>query len=445
MPDQQPFEPGDQPPAPADQTLLPAPPPAPYGTPPPAGYGTPPPAAIGSPPYGGYAMPPTWAPAPPPQPKDTFWNRIAAYLALIAVIAGALGAFAGFSIARNLSPLQVGRSGDSESPIQAQLPSNTSNGGTLNASAIAAKIDPAIVDINTVLGNGQAAGTGMIISSSGEVLTNNHVVTGSTSISVTIQGRSQPYTASVVGVDVSQDVAVIQIHGVSGLPHVSFARSSSIKVGDPVVAIGNALGQGGTPNATQGTVTDLNQTVTASEGGGQSETLNGMIQSDAVIYEGDSGGALVNSSAQVVGMITAGQTQGFRSSASTVGYAIPADTALAIANRIRAGEQASDLTYGQVGFMGVSVQNLDSASAAQLGLSLTAGALVISVQPGSPAENAGIARYDVITNLGGTSIDTSDTLGTAIKSHHPGDQVSLIWVNQSGTHHGTATLGGVNP
>ena len=448
MSDQKPFEPIDQPAAPADQTLLPTPPPAGYETPPPpaGAYGTPPPGAFGAPPYGGYSMPPAWAPAPPPQPRDTFWSRIAAYVALIAVIAGALGAFAGFSLARNLSPLQVGRSsGDAESPIQAQLPSGASNGGTLNVAAIATKVNPAIVDINTVLGNGQAAGTGMIISSSGEVLTNNHVVTGSTSISVTIQGRSQPYTASVVGVDVSKDVAVIQVHGVSGLPHVTFAKSSSIKVGDPVVAIGNALGQGGTPNATQGTVTDLDQTITASEGGGRSETLSGMIQSDAIIYEGDSGGALVNSSAQVVGMITAGQTQGFRSSASTVGYAIPADAALAIANRIRAGEKASDLTYGQVGFMGVSVQNLDSASAAQLGLSILSGALVISVQPGSPADNAGIARYDVITNLGGTSIDTSDTLGTAIKSHQPGDQVSVTWVDQSGTHHGTVTLGGVNP
>ena len=437
MPDQEPFEPGDQPAVPADQTPLPAPPPA--------GYATPSPGAFGAPPYGGYAMPPAWAPAPPPQPKDTFVSRIAAYVALIAVIAGALGAFAGFSIARNLSPLQAGSSsGGSGLPIQAQLPSG-SNAGSLDAAAIAAKVDPAIVDINTVLGNGQAAGTGMIISSSGEVLTNNHVVTGSTSISVTIQGRSQTYTASVVGVDVSKDVAVIQIHDVSGLPHVNFAKSSSIKVGDAVVAIGNALGQGGTPNATQGTVTALDQTVTASEGGGQSETLNGMIQSDAIIYEGDSGGALVNSSAQVVGMITAGQTQGFRSSASNVGYAIPADTAQTIANRIRAGERSSDLTYGQVGFMGVSVQNLDTASAAQLGLGISSGALVVSVQPGSPAENAGIARYDVITNLAGTSIDTSDTLGTAIKSHHAGDQVSVTWVNQSGTHHGTVTLGGVNP
>jgi S1-C subfamily serine protease len=286
----------------------------------------------------------------------------------------------------------------------------------------------------------------MIISSTGEILTNNHVVSSSTSITVTVQGRSQSYAAHVVGVDISQDVAVIQIDGsVSGLPTVTFARSSAIKVGDTVFAIGNALGAGGAPHATQGQVTALDQTITANEGGGTSETLNWMIESDAVIYQGDSGGALVNSSGQVVGMITAGQAQGFRSSASSVGYAIPSDTALSVANRIRVHEQASDLTYGQVGYLGVQVQTLDSQSAAQLGLSVTSGALVVGVQSGSPAASAGITRFSVITNIGGIAITASDTLGTAVRSHQPGERVSVTWVHQGGTHTATVTLGGVNP
>jgi len=286
----------------------------------------------------------------------------------------------------------------------------------------------------------------MIISSTGEILTNNHVVSQSTSITVTVQGRSQTYSAHVVGVDISQDVAVIQIDSnISGLPTVKFADSSSLRVGDAVVAIGNALGQGGTPNATQGAITALDQTITASEGGGQSETLNGMVQSDAVIYEGDSGGALVNTSGQVVGMITAGQAQGFRSSASDVGYAIASNTALSVVNRLRAHEQASDLTYGQVGFLGVQVQTLDSASAAQLGLNLSSGALVVAVTSGSPAQSAGITRTSVITSVGGTAVTSTDTLGTAIKSHQPGERVSVTWVNQGGTHTGTVTLAGVNP
>ena len=391
----------------------------------------------------GVIPPPTWAPPTPPPPGNTMWRRLAAFLVLIAVVAAAGGAGIGWSLARAINSNPTAQA-QPESPIQAATPGTSS--GSANTSAIAAKVNPSIVDINTTIGSSQAAGTGMIISPTGEILTNNHVVSSSTSITVTVQGRSQTYSAHVVGVDVSQDIAVIQIDSsVSGLPTVKFGKSSTVKVGDAVIAIGNALGRGGAPNATAGNVTALDQTITASEGGGQSETLNGMIQSDAVIYEGDSGGALVNSSGQVVGMITAGQAQGFRSSASDVGYAVPSDTALSIVNRIRAHETASDLTYGQVGYLGVQVQSLDAASAAQLGLNITSGALVVAVVSGGPAADAGMTRNSVITSLGGTAIDSSDALGPAIKAHKPGEQLSVTWVNASGSHTANVTLGGVNP
>ena len=389
--------------------------------------------------------PPQWMPAPPPRPAS-IWNRIAAFIVLIAVVAAAAGAGIGWGLARAVNNRPVAQATTSpEAPIQ-QVTPGTSTSPSSTTDAIAAKVSPAIVDINTVLGNGAAAGTGMLISSTGEILTNNHVVNGSTSITVTVQGRSQKYSAHVVGVDISQDIAVIQIDGsVSGLPTVKFADSSSLQVGETVVALGNALGRGGAPNVTSGQITALDQTITASSGGSSSETLNGMIQSDAVIYEGDSGGALVNTSGQVVGMITAGQAQGFRSSASDVGFAIAANTAVGVVNRIRAHEEAADLTYGQVGFLGVSVQTLDAFSAQQLGLSVSSGALVTSVQPGSGAEAAGIARNSVITKVGGASVTSSDTLGTAIRSHRPGDGVSVTWVNQGGSHTATVTLAGVNP
>jgi len=390
--------------------------------------------------------PPPWAPTPPAPRSASFWNRIAAYIVLIAVVAAAAGAGVGWSLARAVIPSPHSANATTpESPISAEAPGTASGNTGLNA--IAAKVDPAIVDINTALGNGQAAGTGMIISSTGEILTNNHVVTGSTSISVTVQGRSQTYSAHVVGVDVSQDVAVIQIdQSVSGLSTVTFANSSSLRVGDAVVAIGNALGRGGAPHVETGQITALDQTITASEGSGIAETLNGMIESDAAIYEGDSGGALVNSAGQVVGMITAGQAQGFRSSASTTGYAIASNTALSVVNRIRAHEVASDLTYGQVGYLGVAVQSMDAAAAQQLGLSVTSGALVTATpQSGTPAANAGISRYSVIVKVGGSDVTSADSLGTAVKSHQPGDSVSVTWVNSSGTHTATVTLGGVNP
>ena len=370
------------------------------------------------------------------------WNRIAAYIVLVAIVAAGAGAGIGWSLARvvtgnsNHVAQSSPQPGSSEAPItQVTPPSNSANNGSLDAAA--AKVIPAIVDINTTLGNGRAAGTGMIITSTGEILTNNHVVTGSTSITVTVQGRSQTYSAHVVGVNVAQDVAVIQIdQSVSGLPTVTFADSSSVQVGDAIDAIGNALGQGGTPRVTQGHVTALNQTITAGTGTNDSETLSGMVESDAVIYEGDSGGAFVNSSGEVIGMITAGQAQGFRSAASDVGYAVSANNAVSQANRIRGHESGSDLTYGQVGYLGVSVS-------AQADVS---GALIVGVQGGSPAAAAGITAGSVITKIGNTSVSSSDALGAAIKAHRPGDRVSVTWTTQDGGQRtASVTLGAINP
>src|SRR5436305_8722521 len=198
--------------------------------------------------------PPAWMPSPPPAPKDSVWTRIAAFVVLVAVVAAVAGAGIGWSLARAVNNRPTAQATQNETPIQAVTPSTGS--GNASADAVAAKVSPAIVDINTVLGNGQAAGTGMLISSTGEILTNNHVVNGSTSITVTVQGRSQKYSAHVVGVDISEDIAVIQIDGsVSGLPTVKFADSSSLQVGETVVALGNALGRGGAPNGTSGQTT----------------------------------------------------------------------------------------------------------------------------------------------------------------------------------------------
>jgi S1-C subfamily serine protease len=387
-------------------------------------------------------------PPPPAPPVNTIWNRIAAAVVLTAVVAAAIGVGIGWSLTRAIDNRQVAQNSaqanSPKSPTQPISP-QPGSGGSLTASAIAAKVDPAIVDINTVVGGGAAAGTGMIVTSAGEVLTNNHVVDGSTSIQVTVQGQSQAYTAHVIATDPAADVALIQIEGASGLPTVSFAQASSLHVGDTVIAIGNALGRGGAPNVTQGSVTALDQTITASTGGSNSEQLSGMIQEDAVIYEGDSGGALVNTSGQVVGMITAGEAQGFRSAGSSVGYAIASDAALSVVNQIRAGSQSTDLIYGQVGYLGVSVQTLDAATAAQLGLNLTSGALVRSALAGLPADKAGIAAGSVITSLGGSPVTSTDTLGAAVTSHKAGDRVTVTWVDSSGqTHTATVTLAGVN-
>ncbi|HUY74045.1 MAG TPA: trypsin-like peptidase domain-containing protein [Candidatus Dormibacteraeota bacterium] len=412
------------------------------------------------PPSAPYGAPGQWMPPAPAAPDNSLWHRIAAGVVLAAIIAAAAGAGVGFSLARAIdqrtttaqtsaqpqgSTTQTPQIQTPQAPI---VPANPGTGsqapGSVDVASVAAKIDPAIVDINTVIGSSQAAGTGQIISSSGEVLTNNHVVDGSSSIQVTVVSDSQTYTAHVIADDPAADIAVIQMEGASGLPTVTFASSSSLAVGQSVVALGNALGNGGTPRATSGSVTGLDQTITASEGGGKSEQLNGMVQSDATIWPGDSGGPLVNAASQVVGMITAGEAQGFRSTSSNVAYAIPSDTILTIVNEIRAGQSDPDISYGQVGYIGVSARTMDSQLAAQLGLNVSSGALVETVVPGGAAAVAGIGRLSVITKVGSSTISTIDDLGTAVRSHRPGEKVSVTWVDQSGTHSTTVTLGGVN-
>ena len=397
------------------------------------------------PPAPPYYMPP----APAPRPA---WGRwLAAGTIAATIFAGAFGVGIGLTMARYLhsssqtpvaSAPQHSEPSSSTAPISAVAPS-TNHNGTINAQAIAAKVDPALVDINTVVqtatSTGAASGTGMIITSSGEVLTNNHVVDQSISISVTIAGHAGSYKAHVIGVSPTADVALIQIEGVSGLPTVTLADSSSVKVGDPVVALGNALGQGGTPALTQGQVTAVDQTITASEGSGRSETLTGMIQSDAGISPGDSGGALVNSAGQVIGMITAGEAQGFRTTVSPIGYAVNTNSALTVVNEIRAGQASADVIIGPVGYIGVQIRDLNPQLAAQAGLSITSGALVWAVQAGSPAEQAGMTRLSVITKIGSTSVDSSASLGNALHAYKPGANVAVTWIDPGGASH-TKTL-----
>ena len=320
-------------------------------------------------------------------------------------------------------------------------PASALGGGSVQASTIAARVDPALVDINTVFqtasGSGTAAGTGIILTSTGEVLTNNHVVDGATSITVQIAGGTAAYTASVIGVDPTADVALIQVNGVSGLPTATLADSSTLQAGETVVAIGNAGGVGGTPSVSQGTIVALGQSITATDGA-NSEQLTGVIQSNATIAPGDSGGALVNAAGQVVGMITAGQSTS-RSGATQIGFAIPTDNALAVVDQIRAGQASSQVILGQVGFLGVSVTDLTPAIAAQLGLNTTSGALVVGVVSGSPADQAGMGQYFVITNVGGTPISSTTDLGSVLHAYKPGDQVQVTWTDQASTSH-SATI-----
>lgn len=316
---------------------------------------------------------------------------------------------------------------------------------SLNAGSVAGKVDPGLVDINTTLGyqNAEAAGTGMVLTPNGEVLTNNHVVEGATGISVTDIGNGKTYKATVVGYDRTEDVAVLQLANAAGLSTISTADSAKVAVGDAVVGIGNAGGTGGDPSVAPGTVTALNQSITASdESTGSSEQLQGLIQVNANIQSGDSGGALATSDGQVVGMNTAASTgyqfggrggrgggfggdggnggNGRQSQAGGTGFAIPINQALGIARQIEAKTASANVHIGSSAFLGVSVS--DSPQ----------GAIVQQLVPGAPAAQAGLQPGDTLTGVNDRTIDSATTLTTVMDGFHPGDKVTLSWTDPTG-------------
>lgn len=299
----------------------------------------------------------------------------------------------------------------------------TSSGTTLDAAAIAAKVDPAVVDITATEAGGVAAGTGMVITSSGEVLTNNHVVANALRITVQIAGTGPQHPATVLGVDPTDDVALLKIQGVSGLTAVTTGDSAQVSVGDAVLALGNALGQGGTPAAAQGVVTAVNQTITAADEIGSAETLTGLIETDASIQPGDSGGPLVDATGRVIGMDTAASVGGRFRQQSSAGYAIPIDAAMSIVRDIESGGGSPNVQTGQRAMIGVEVQ--DGAG----------GATVAGVEGGTPAAAAGLQTGDVITGLAGRSITSASSLQTAMSSYRPGDRVTVTWLDPSGASH----------
>jgi S1-C subfamily serine protease len=300
-----------------------------------------------------------------------------------------------------------------------------------------------VVDVNTsqqILGadglRPLGAGSGVLLTDDGEILTNNHVVEGASSIEVTIAGHGSE-TATVMGVDPTDDVALLRLSGVSGLSAAKIGDSSSVEVGDAVAAIGNAFGRGGTPDVTSGTVTGLHRTITANDpADGSSERLSDVIQTDAEIHPGDSGGALVNADGQVVGIITAGPT----GSGSGGGFAIPINAALGIVNQIESGHGSSAVLIGERGFLGVETRLMDAATAAQLGLNDTSDVLVSGVVPGSPADRAGMTAPAVIRSIDGRAIDSMDELGSAIHAKTPGERLRVTWIDQQGSHTATVTL-----
>jgi S1-C subfamily serine protease len=322
------------------------------------------------------------------------------------------------------------------------LPGNSNGGGDgsgtpstsapADTSGVAGKVTPGIVNVDiTLAGGGGAAGTGMIITSTGEVLTNNHVIDGETSIKVELPSSGTTYDAHVLGYDLTEDVALVQIDGGGTFHTVSIGNSSGVTVGQSVVALGNALGRNTTPAVTTGNVSALNQTITASDqSGADVETVSGLIQINAPIQPGDSGGPLVTTDGVVIGMDTAAESAGGRGSqqTSTIAYAIPINKAIQVVKQIQSGQSTSVVHVGNTrALLGVETQ--ESNGTVQ----------VVVVQGGSPAAGAGISVGSVITALDGTAVGTNNALRNAIMTHNPGSSVSVSWTDSAGNNH-TATV-----
>jgi S1-C subfamily serine protease len=383
-----------------------------------------------------------WQP-PAPEAPERRGRRGIAILVVAALVAGLIGAAIGSQLGRSPRPLAASLvptapaspgsgSGSATPGSGATTPfggsgaAPSTGSGTADSAAVAAKVTPGIVDINIKLGyqSGSAAGTGMVLTASGEVLTNNHVVEGSSSISVTVPSTGKTYNATVVGTDPSEDVAVIQLQGASDLKTIPLGDSGTVKAGDSVVAMGNAGGVGGTPSVVTGTVTAVDQTITASDSNGaNAETLNGLIEMNTPIQPGDSGGPLANANGQVIGMDTAASGGRRFNASATDAFAIPINHALSIAQQITSGKASSTVHIGLPGFIGVSIDTTQSGS----------GAVIAAVAPGTPAESAGLVAGDTITAVNSTSINSASALTSAMQGRKPGERISLSWTTQSGT------------
>jgi len=296
--------------------------------------------------------------------------------------------------------------------------------------AIAAAISPGLVDVNTTIGLQQAAaaGTGIVLTSNGYILTNNHVIDGATSLSVTDIGNAKTYPATIIGYDRSRDIAVIKAEGAANLHVDPFGNSSFAAVGESIVGVGNAGGVGGAPSHAAGSITALDQSITATDGNGtNTETLSGLIQTNAPIQPGDSGGPLVSMQGKIIGMDTAASTSFQFSTGAAQGFSIPINQALRVAHQIVTKQGSKTIHIGPTGFLGVEVSPTTGGSGSGLAL--------LGVVPGSPAAQAGMGNGATILSVNGTMMNRSSDLTSLMVRFHPGSKITVVWTDTSGAQH----------
>ena len=383
----------------------------------------------------------------------SFLNALTALALLLAI--GGFGFFLGHDVVKpGVAPSTASRTsnpyygsggygsfpngfGNGNSSPSISEPSSASDAA---AAKTAKAVDPGLVDINTNLTyqDASAAGTGMVLTSNGLVLTNNHVIDGATSISATDIATGKVYQVKVLGYDETRDVALVQLEDASGLTTVKTGNSADVTKDEKVVGIGNAGGVGGTPSYAAGTITALNQSITATddENPAGAEQLTGMIKMNADIQPGDSGGPLVNSSGKVIGMDTAGSSSGggfgFVSNepSATEAFAIPINTALAVVKAIENGTSTTSVHVGATAFLGVEVGVAPNATNGTA--PTTTGVPVDETIPNTPAGNSALAEGDYITSINGQSVTSTTDIANVLQTLRPGDAVSIDYTNLNG-------------
>jgi S1-C subfamily serine protease len=359
---------------------------------------------------------------PPVAPPARRWRWVAGPLALL--VAGGAGGVVGARLADD---------GTTAAPSTAATLAPATGGGAPapagSVRAILERVAPAVVTITTqayqrgMFFPAQGAGTGVILSAEGEILTNAHVVNGAGQIEVHIPGEDEPRHAELVGADAAADLALLRIPGASGLPTATLGKSGDLQVGDSVIAIGNALNLGDSPTVTQGIVSALDRELDLGR-----RTMSGLIQTDAAINPGNSGGPLVDAAGRVVGINTAvaGDSQ-------NIGFAIAIDKAQPVIERIRArgsatGNTGTSTPVNGGGYLGVGLG--ESAD----------GVVVTDVAPGSPAAAAGLEAGDLLLSIDGAAVTSVAGAVAAIQTHKPGDRLRLVWDRAGNRHDATARL-----
>ena len=354
-------------------------------------------------------------PLPPPPPTVKSRRKLRALALALAVVAIGFGGGILGTIAVDEWNITIGStniSGSSNAPlVTSEVGSDDPSLGTTVVAQVVNQLADSVVTINSQIsdatGEGEASGTGVVLTSDGEILTNAHVVEGATKVSVRFAGETEPRTATVLASDAGNDLALLKIDA-SSLKPATFAQPGTIRIGDQVIAIGYALALDGGPSVTSGIISALKRTIITESG-----ALNGLIQTDAAISSGNSGGPLVNLRGEVVGINTAVARSDVNQAANNVGFSISVDEIGPVLEQLRS--QASGVAR-QEGFLGVGLAARTDGGQ---------GAIITSVQPDSPASLAGIQQDDIVLSVDGEPIDGQAGLVAAIRDAAPGQTVEI--------------------